>query len=194
MKIVFATANQNKAKEIAQLLPASIEVITLRDLDVTEDIPETADTLEGNAHLKAAYITERFQLPCFADDTGLEIAALNNRPGVYSARYAGDQRSDADNMQRVLEELESETNRAARFRTVIALHLPEQKLEFEGIVTGRILTEKQGNQGFGYDPIFAPDNEVRSFAEMSMDEKNTISHRGRAVRQLVDYLQSLEGE
>ena len=194
MKIVFATANQNKAKEIAQLLPASMEVLTLRDLDVTEDIPETADTLEGNAHLKAAYIAERFHLPCFADDTGLEIAALNNRPGVYSARYAGDQRSDIDNMQRVIEELASETNRAARFRTVIALHLPEKKLEFEGIVNGRILTKKQGDQGFGYDPIFAPDNESRSFAEMSMDEKNTISHRGRAVRKLVDYLQGLESE
>ena len=194
MKIVFATANQNKAKEIAQLLPASIQVVTLRDLDLTEDIPETADTLEGNAHLKAAYITERFLLPCFADDTGLEIAALDNRPGVYSARYAGDQRSDANNMQRVLEELADQTNRAARFRTVIALHLPEQKLEFEGIVNGRILSKKQGDQGFGYDPIFAPENETRSFAEMSMDEKNAISHRGRAVRQLVDYLQSLEGE
>jgi XTP/dITP diphosphohydrolase len=191
MKLVFATANKNKAAEIARLLPASIEIITLRDLEVTEDIPETADTLEGNAHLKAAYITEHFGLPCFADDTGLEITALENRPGVRSARYAGEDRSDANNMQKVLNELSGLENRSARFRTVIALHLPKEKHEFEGIVNGRILSEKQGSEGFGYDPIFAPEEESRSFAEMSMDEKNAISHRGRAIQKLVEYLAQL---
>lgn len=191
MKLVFATANKNKAAEIARLLPDSIEIITLRDLEVTEDIPETSDTLEGNAHLKAAYITEHFGLPCFADDTGLEVTALENRPGVRSARYAGEERSDANNMQKVLTELADLEDRSARFRTVIALHLPEGKQEFEGIVNGRILKEKQGNEGFGYDPIFAPEEESRSFAEMSMDEKNAISHRGRAIQKLVKFLAQL---
>ncbi|GAB5418332.1 MAG: non-canonical purine NTP diphosphatase [Crocinitomicaceae bacterium] len=191
MKLVFATSNVNKAAEIARLLPASIEIVTLRDLEVTEDIPETSDTLEGNAHLKAAYVTEHFGLPCFADDTGLEIEALDQRPGVRSARYAGEHRSDADNMQKVLNELETIENRTARFRTVIALHLPNKQLEFEGIVDGRILSEKQGDEGFGYDPIFAPEGEKRSFAEMSMDEKNAISHRGRAIKKLVEYLASI---
>ncbi len=191
MKLVFATSNSNKAAEIARLLPVSIEIVTLRDLEVTEDIPETAATLEGNAHLKAAYVTEHFGLPCFADDTGLEIEALEQRPGVRSARYAGEHRSDEDNMQKVLNELKNVENRSARFRTVIALHLPEKQLEFEGIVNGRILSEKQGDEGFGYDPIFAPEGENRSFAEMSMDEKNAISHRGRAIKKLVAYLASI---
>lgn len=191
MKLVFATANANKAAEIARLLPDSIEIITLRDLEVTEDIPETAETLEGNAHLKAAYITERFGLPCFADDTGLEIEALDLRPGVRSARYAGEQRSDEDNMLKVLNELSAYKNRSARFRTVIALHLPDKQLEFEGIVKGDILSTKQGEKGFGYDPIFAPEASSRSFAEMSMDEKNAISHRGRAIKKLVAYLSSI---
>lgn len=191
MKLVFATSNVNKAAEIARLLPESIEIVTLRNLEVTEDIPETAETLEGNAHLKASYVTKHFGLPCFADDTGLEIEALEHRPGVKSARYAGEHRSDEDNMQKVLKELESTDNRTARFRTVIALHLPNKQLEFEGIVNGRILSEKQGDEGFGYDPIFAPEVEMRSFAEMSMDEKNAISHRGRAIKKLVEYLSSI---
>ena len=191
MKLVFATANANKAEEIARLLPDSFEIVTLKDLEVTDDIPETADTLEGNAHLKAQYVTDNFELPCFADDTGLEISALDNRPGVRSARYAGEHRSDDDNMQKVLSELENQTDRSARFRTVIALHLLEKKLEFEGIVEGEILPEKQGTEGFGYDPIFAPEGRQNSFAEMSMDEKNTISHRGRAIKKLVEYLKTL---
>jgi len=190
MKLVFATGNPNKAKEIAQLLPDSFEVLTLRDLNVTEDIPETANTLEGNAHLKAAYVAERFQLPCFADDTGLEIEALNNEPGVRSARYAGEHRSDDDNMNKVLNALKDKDNRDARFRTVIALHIDGEKLKFEGIVNGRILKQKQGEKGFGYDPIFAPDSEQRSFAEMDLEEKNAISHRGRAIRKLVEYLKA----
>jgi XTP/dITP diphosphohydrolase len=188
MKLVFATANLNKAAEIARLLPDSIEILTLKDLDVTEEIPETADTLEGNAHQKAAYITEKFGLPCFADDTGLEIASLDNRPGVHSARYAGEHRSDDDNMKKVLEELQNFPDRSARFRTVIALHLSNMSLDFEGIINGEILFEKQGTDGFGYDPIFAPEGHDKSFAEMSMDEKNAISHRGRAVQKLVAFL------
>lgn len=192
MKLVFATANTNKAAEIARLLPDTFEIITLKDLEVTEDIPETAETLEGNAHLKAQYVTEKFGLPCFADDTGLEITALENHPGVRSARYAGEHRSDEDNMQKVLSELEDKSDRSARFRTVIALHLPDKKLEFEGIVNGEILHEKQGTEGFGYDPIFSPEGELRSFAEMGMDEKNAISHRGRAVKKLVEYLKESE--
>ncbi|MCR9172987.1 MAG: non-canonical purine NTP diphosphatase [bacterium] len=188
MKLAFATANSNKAAEIARLLPDSFEIVTLKDLQVTEDIPETADTLEGNAHLKAAYVMGKYGVPCFADDTGLEISALGNRPGVRSARYAGEHRSDEDNMQKVLSELENQADRSARFRTVIALHLPDNKMEFEGIVEGEILHQKQGTEGFGYDPIFSPEEESRSFAEMSMDEKNAISHRGRAIKKLVDYL------
>lgn len=188
MKLVFATSNSNKAAEIARLLPASIEIMTLKDLEVTEDIPETAETLEGNAHLKAQYVTEKFGLPCFADDTGLEISALENRPGVRSARYAGEHRSDEDNMQKVLSELEDKTDRSARFRTVIALHLQEEQLEFEGVVNGEILHKKQGTEGFGYDPIFAPEGLKTSFAEMSMDDKNAISHRGRAIKKLVEFL------
>lgn len=191
MKLVFATSNINKAAEIAKLLPDSIEVMTLKDLHVTEEIPETADTLEGNAHLKAQYISDKYNLPCFADDTGLEVHALENRPGVKSARYAGEHRSDEDNMKKVLSELRGIADRSARFRTVIALHLPNEKLEFEGIVDGTILHQKQGNQGFGYDPIFAPEGSPKSFAEMSMDEKNAISHRGRAIQKLVAYLNKL---
>ncbi|XOV68988.1 MAG: non-canonical purine NTP diphosphatase [Fluviicola sp.] len=188
MKLVFATSNINKAAEIARLLPDSIEILTLKDLKVTEEIPETADTLEGNAHLKASYITEKFGIPCFADDTGLEIASLDNRPGVHSARYAGEHRSDEDNMKKVLEELKNYPDRSARFRTVIALHLPKISLDFEGIINGEILSEKQGTDGFGYDPIFAPEGYDKSFAEISMDEKNAISHRGRAVQKLVAFL------
>ncbi len=191
MKLVFATANANKAAEIARLLPNTFEIVTLKDLEVNEDIPETAETLEGNAHLKAQYVTEKFGLPCFADDTGLEITSLEHRPGVRSARYAGEHRSDEDNMKKVLSELEGHSDRSARFRTVVALHLPNEKLEFEGIVDGEILHEKQGVQGFGYDPIFSPEGEQRSFAEMSMDEKNAISHRGRAVKKLVDHLKKI---
>lgn len=190
MKIVFATSNQNKAREIANVLPKGFEILTLNDLEITEEIPETADTLEGNANLKAQYIFERFGIPCFADDTGLEIEALNKRPGVYSARYAGPERSDEANMQRVLDELEPHTNRSARFRTVIALYLPNTVKEFEGIVTGTILTKKQGDQGFGYDPIFCPEGEARSFAEMSLEEKNTMSHRARAFAKMIEYLKT----
>lgn len=191
MKLVFATSNRNKAQEIAKMLPDTIEVITLNDLDIQEDIPETADTLEGNAHLKASYVSERFNLPCFADDTGLEVFALKNEPGVKSARYAGAQRSNVDNMAKLLDALSETSNRSARFRTVIALHLNGQKHEFEGIVEGQILLEPRGDQGFGYDPLFQPSGHTTSFAEMTMEDKNAISHRGRAISKLVAFLQQI---
>ena len=192
MKIVFATANINKAKEISRLLPDNFEILTLNDLELKEEIPETAPTLEGNAHLKAQYVKEHFGVSCFADDTGLEIEALDNRPGVKSARYAGEHRGDEDNMQRVLSELEGCENRKARFRTVIALYLNDEIHEFEGIVEGEILHAKRGSEGFGYDPIFAPEGRSNSFAEMTIDEKNKISHRARAFTKMIDYLKSLE--
>lgn len=192
MKIVFATSNKNKAAEIAKLLPESLEILTLHDLELKEEIPETADTLEGNAHLKAGYIWDRFGLSCFADDTGLEIEALDGKPGVYSARYAGDERSDEANMQLVLNQLNSKINRNARFRTVIALYLDGKKMEFEGIVNGTILNEKKGAQGFGYDPIFSPEKTNTSFAEMTMEEKNKVSHRARAFSKMIEFLKGIE--
>ncbi|MEJ6777637.1 MAG: non-canonical purine NTP diphosphatase [Crocinitomicaceae bacterium] len=188
MKILFATANINKSNEIKHLLPEEIEIITLKDIDLKEDIPETSDTIRGNALQKANYIKAHFNIDCFADDTGLEITALNGEPGVYSARYAGFQRSDEDNMTLVLEKLESHTDRSARFKTVIALKLNGTTHEFEGIVNGTILREKRGENGFGYDPIFEPENCGNTFAEMSIDEKNKYSHRARATTKMVTFL------
>lgn len=189
MKLVFATGNKNKAAEIISMLPDNLEVLTLNDLDLTEDIPETSPTIEGNAKQKADYIKSNFKLDCFADDTGLEVYALNNEPGVKSARYAGEQRSDDDNMSLLLERLEGK-DRNARFKTVIALYFNGQYQEFEGIVEGKILSQKRGNNGFGYDPIFEPENCGRTFAEMSMEEKNQFSHRARAFKKLVNFLNS----
>lgn len=189
MKLVFATGNKNKAAEIISMLPDNLEVLTLNDLDLTEDIPETSPTIEGNAKQKADYIKSNFKLNCFADDTGLEVYALNNEPGVKSARYAGEQRSDDDNMSLLLERLEGK-DRNARFKTVIALYFNGQYQEFEGIVEGKILSQKRGNNGFGYDPIFEPENCGRTFAEMSMEEKNQFSHRARAFKKLVNFLNS----
>ena len=191
MKIVFASANKNKAKEIQKLLPPSFEMITLDDINLTEEIPETSPTIEGNAIQKATYITEHFGLNCFADDTGLEVPALNNAPGVKSARYAREQRSDLDNMNRVLAELKDSTDRSAQFKTVIALHINGEQHIFEGIVTGEIRTEMTGDNGFGYDPIFEPEKCGKTFAEMSMDEKNTYSHRARALAKMIDFLKLL---
>lgn len=188
MKLVFATGNVNKAEEIRSMLPEGTELLTLKDLDLTEDIPETSPTLEGNAILKANYIVEHFGLDCFADDTGLELLSLNNEPGVYSARYAGEQRNSEDNMDLLLKNLQGKEDRSAQFRTVIALHLEGQMHTFEGIVTGKIIEEKRGEKGFGYDPIFVPDGYTTTFAEMSMDEKNKISHRGRAFKKMFDFL------
>ncbi len=188
MKLVFATHNHNKAHEIQALLNDQIELITLDEIQCFEEIPETAATLEGNAKMKAAYVVEQFNMNCFADDTGLEIEALNNEPGVYSARYAGEDRDPKKNMALVLEKLRDKSNRKARFRTVISLYWEGEFHEFEGIVEGKITTEKSGAKGFGYDPIFKPENSEKTFAEMDLTEKNTMSHRARAFEKMVAFL------
>ena len=191
MKIVFATNNPNKLKEIQSLIPKEIEIISLKEIGCNEDIPETGDTLKANAFQKAQYIKDNFNYDCFADDTGLEIDELNGDPGVYSARYAGPERNANANMNKVLNELKGKKNRKAQFRTAIALILKGEEHLFEGKVEGYISKDKQGNEGFGYDPIFIPENDIRSFAQMSMQEKGAISHRGRAVKKLVAYLKNL---
>lgn len=191
MKIVFATNNPNKLKEIQSLIPKEIEIISLNEIGCNEDIPETGDTLEANAFQKAHYIKDNFNYDCFADDTGLEIDELNGDPGVYSARYAGPERNANANMNKVLNELKGKKNRKAQFRTAIALILKGEEHLFEGKVEGYISKDKQGDEGFGYDPIFIPENDKRSFAQMSMEEKGAISHRGRAVKKLVTYLNNL---
>ena len=191
MKIVFATNNPNKLKEIKSLMPTGIEIISLQEIGCTEDIPETGETLEANAFQKAHYLKEKYGYDCFADDTGLEVEALNGAPGVYSARYAGPERSAEANMVKILTELEGKGNRKAQFRTAIALILTGEEHLFEGKVEGYISEAKQGEEGFGYDPIFLPENDTRSFAQMSMSEKGAISHRGRAVRKLVDFLKRI---
>ncbi len=191
MKLVFATANQNKAKEIQLLIPNSIEILSLNDIHCQEEIPETQATIEGNASQKAFYVYEKYSQNCFADDTGLEVEALDGQPGVLSARYAGEAKNANDNMDKVLLEMKGMSNRKARFKTVISLVINGKELQFEGIVDGTILTEKRGNSGFGYDPIFLPDGSSKSFAEMDLSEKNRISHRAIAVNKLVEYLKTL---
>jgi len=186
--LVFATQNANKAKEIQGLLPSNYEVKTLADIGCTEDIPEEQPTLEGNALQKAKYVYEKYKVDCFADDTGLEVESLNGEPGVYSARYAGPEKNSEANMDLLLEKLNQKTNRNAQFRTVIALILDGKMYTFEGSVSGVIATKRQGNEGFGYDPIFIPNEGDRSFAQMPLEEKNKISHRGRAIRKLSEFL------
>lgn len=188
MKIVFASNNKNKIVEIQKQLPNHIQLVTLEEISCTEDIEETGQTIEENAIIKANYVTEKYGYPCFADDTGLEVEALNNEPGVYSARYAGLDKNDHKNMDLVLSKLENETNRKAQFKTVIALNINNEQVLFTGIVNGTITLEKRGNYGFGYDPIFRPNNSEKTFAEMDSEEKNKWSHRGKAVSQLIDYL------
>jgi len=188
MKLVFATNNQHKLSEIQNMLGYEFQVLSLADINCQDEIPEDHETLEENASQKAHYIFEKFGLNCFADDTGLEVAALNNEPGVYSARYAGSSRSSDANMKKVLEKLDGVDQRSARFRTVISLIIDGEEKQFEGIVEGDILLEERGGDGFGYDPIFQPNSYDISFAEMSLVEKNKISHRGNAVRKLVEYL------
>lgn len=188
MKIVFATNNKHKLEEISRLLEDKHEIVSLSSIGCYDDIPEDQDTLEGNALQKARYIKEHYGLDCFADDTGLEIEALDYRPGVYSARYAGPAKDSLANMNKVLSEMQHHTNRKARFRTVIALILEGKEYLFEGRVNGNILTEKHGDAGFGYDPIFQPEGFEVSFAEMPMDEKNKISHRGKATQKLAEFL------
>jgi XTP/dITP diphosphohydrolase len=192
MKLVFATQNENKAKEIQSLLPEYFKIITLKDIRCFDEIPETAETLEGNSLLKASFISETYNLNCFADDTGLEIEALDNLPGVYSARYAGPEKSAAANINKVLLELDGKTARNAQFRTIITLILNTSIFTFEGIVLGEIILEKRGENGFGYDPIFVPEGEIRTFAEMSLEEKNKHSHRARAFQKMIEFLNELK--
>ena len=191
MKLVFATNNLHKLKEVQEMLSNSIEVLSLKDIGCFEDVEETESTLEGNAKLKADYITEKYGFDCFADDTGLEVEALDGKPGVYSARYAGAHGNAEKNMEKLLNELQNKSNRKAKFRTIIALNLRNKQYLFEGICDGKILNEKTGVKGFGYDPIFKPSNASCSFAEMNSEEKNIISHRGIAIQKLVQFLNSL---
>ena len=191
MKLVFATNNLHKLKEVQEMLSNSIEVLSLKDIGCFEDVEETESTLEGNAKLKADYITEKYGFDCFADDTGLEVEALDGKPGVYSARYAGAHGNAEKNMEKLLNELQNKSNRKAKFRTIIALNLRNKQYLFEGICDGKILNEKTGVKGFGYDPIFKPSNASSSFAEMNSEEKNIISHRGIAIQELVQFLNSL---
>lgn len=188
MKIVFASNNKNKVQEIQNQVPKSIQILTLEEIGCTEDIEETGKTLEENAIIKANYITEKYGLPCFADDTGLEIESLNGEPGVYSARYAGEDKNADKNMDLVLDKLSNEPNRKAQFKTVIALNINNKQHLFTGTINGAIRNEKTGTNGFGYDPIFEPENLGKTFAEMSLEEKNKLSHRGRAVEKLVTFL------
>ena len=192
IKLVFATNNNNKIKEIKHLLnnPSADWLLSLKDINCHEDIPETADTIEGNAIQKAQYVYEKYGYNCFADDTGLEIEALNGEPGVFSARYAGEQKSAEDNMNKVLTQLKDKINKNARFKTVIALIIDGQLTCFEGIVEGQITTQKSGLEGFGYDPIFKPKGYESTYSEMSLDVKNTMSHRAIAIRKLINYLKS----
>lgn len=190
MQIIFATQNPNKLKEIASLMP---EGITLTGLDAsrfTEELPETGDTLEANALQKARYVWEATRQPCFADDTGLEVRALEGRPGVYSARYAGEQKNADDNIAKVLNELASSSDRSARFRTVIAFVDESGEQLFEGVVEGTITLEKRGTKGFGYDPVFMAEGTSKTFAELELEEKNKVSHRKRAFQKLVEFLRA----
>lgn len=188
MKIVFATNNRHKLEEVSAILGPDYELVTPADCGITEDIPETCDTLEGNALQKARYIHDRTGLDCFADDTGLEVTALDGAPGVRSARYAGDQHDFDANTVLLLRNLEGAADRSARFRTVIALIRGNETHLFEGIVNGHIIAEYRGSGGFGYDPVFIPDGHTETFAEMSADQKNRISHRARAVEKLAGFL------
>lgn len=191
MELVFATNNQHKLHEIQSMLGDKIKILSLKDIGCNEEIPEEQPTLEGNARQKSEFIYEKYGYSCFADDTGLEIEALNGEPGVYSARYAGEEKNAEANMERVLDKLQEIKNRNARFRTVISLILNGEEFQFEGIVEGEIISQKRGGEGFGYDPVFQPIGYSETFAEMNLDEKNKISHRGRAVRKLIDYLQTV---
>lgn len=191
MELVFATNNLNKIKEVQRFMPPHIKLLSLKDISCFEDIPETQPNIEGNATQKAAYIIEHYGYNCFADDTGLEVEALNDEPGVFSARYAGPQRDSNDNMNLVLENLKTQSNRAAQFKTVIALHLNGELLTFTGICEGEITIEKHGEDGFGYDPIFKADGLDKTFAEISIEQKNEISHRGKALKQLINHLNKL---
>ncbi|GAB1446454.1 MAG: non-canonical purine NTP diphosphatase [Cyclobacteriaceae bacterium] len=194
MKLCFATNNQHKLDEVSQLLGDSFKVESLEAIGCAEELPEEQDTLEGNSLQKAKYVYDKFNVNCFADDTGLEVEALGGAPGVYSARYAGEQRNSEDNMNLLLERMNHESKRKARFRTVVTLILESQTYQFEGVVNGEILKSKRGGEGFGYDPLFLPEGLNKSMAELTTDEKNAISHRGEAIRKLVAFLKERRGE
>ncbi len=194
MKLVFATHNQNKVREVQALLPTTITLLSLTDIGCDEEIPETGKTLEANAILKADFVTNKYGYPCFADDTGLLVNSLDGAPGVYSARYAGEQKNSDDNMDKLLTELESKKDRTARFETIIALNLENKQHIFKGVVEGEISIDKKGKKGFGYDPIFKPDTHEKTFAELPLEVKNKISHRGKAIQHLLTYLKSLTND
>ncbi len=191
MQLVFASNNKNKIIEIQSILPDTIKILSLEEIGCFEDIPETADTIEGNAILKANHVTEKYGYNCFADDSGLEVDALDGAPGVFSARYAGDQKNDDDNINKLLTQLSAEKNRKANFKTVIALNLDAQQYLFKGIANGTITDHKKGSNGFGYDPIFQPDGFDKTFAEISLEEKSAISHRAKAVKELISFLHTI---
>ncbi|WP_046758778.1 non-canonical purine NTP diphosphatase [Kordia jejudonensis] len=188
MKLVFATNNQNKVNEVQSLVPNHITILSLAAIGCEEDIPETQPTIEGNAIQKAQYVKEKYGYDCFADDTGLEVHALNNEPGVFSARYAGPQRNAEDNMNKLLDNLKDKEDRSAHFKTVVALILKGEQHTFTGICNGTIIKEKKGKKGFGYDPIFMADGFTETFAEISLEDKNRVGHRGKAVTQLIEFL------
>lgn len=190
-EIVFATNNAHKLREIREIVGDRLRVLSLGDIGCNEDIPETAGTIEGNAEIKARYVKEHYGYDCFADDTGLEVDALGGEPGVYSARYAGTAHDSEANMRLLLHNMEGVENRSARFRTVIALVIADDMKMFEGIVEGRIATTPAGSDGFGYDPVFYPEDSSKTFAEMPAADKNAISHRGRATKKLIEYLTQL---
>lgn len=191
MELVFATNNRHKLEELQAIIGDKIKLLSLKEIGCTEDVPEEQPTLEGNAKQKSTYVFEKYGYPCFADDTGLEIDTLNGEPGVYSARYAGKEKSAEANMNKVLVKLAEINNRKARFKTVISLIINGEENQFEGIVEGKILTKKKGDSGFGYDPIFQPNGFETSFAQMNLNDKNKISHRGRAVKKLIKYLKKI---
>jgi XTP/dITP diphosphohydrolase len=190
MKLVFASHNQNKVNEIKSLLPETFEILSLTEIGFNDEIDETGLTLDENSKIKAQTVFKKTGYFCFADDTGLEIEALNYEPGVFSARYAGNQKNDSDNIEKVLSNLQGITNRNARFRTVITLLIGQDEYYFEGRVDGKIIMEKRGEFGFGYDPIFIPEDESRTFAEMTLEEKNQFSHRARAFQKMIEFLKN----
>lgn len=191
MRLCFATNNKHKLEEVKAVLGNAFELLTLREAGIEEELPETQNTLEGNALQKALYVFEQYNLPCFADDTGLEVDVLQGAPGVHSAHYAGPQRNSEHNIKLLLKNLSGITARGAQFRTVISLILPQGRWSFEGIVKGNILENVRGSSGFGYDPVFLPSNEMKTLAEMTLDEKNQISHRAIAIRKLVEFMNAL---
>ncbi len=191
MKLIFATHNKNKLKEVKSLMPSSIELLSLDEISFNDEIEETADTIEGNALLKAKTIFEKTGINCFADDSGLLVDALNGAPGDYSARYAGEQKNDQDNMQKLLHELNDKPNRNAHFKTAMVLFIDGKEYLFEGKIEGKIITEKLGTNGFGYDPIFVPDGYDETFAQLDSEIKNNISHRARALQKMLEFLKTI---